>query len=157
MLTELLVALAIMALVAVAGYAQYRATEGARVKGAAEQVATLLRRVGQAAWTERTPYRVVFTPGGGAVRVERWSGGAWVEARGAIVPDWLVVSGLIPAGASVAWTTFPGDAYLAHPYTLGGTGQVGVSTTAGQVALRGPGGAQLVVETSAAGEVTVRW
>jgi Tfp pilus assembly protein FimT len=156
MLTELLVALAIMALVAVAGYAQYRATEGARVKAAAEQVATLLRRVGQAAWTERTPYRVQFSPGSGSIRVERWAGSAWVEARGAIVPDWLVGGGMLPAGATAAWTTFPGDVFLAHPYTLGGAGQVSVSTTAGQVALRGPGGAQLVVETSAAGEVTVR-
>jgi len=156
MLTELLVALAIMALVAAAGYAQYRATEGARVKAAAEQVATLLRRVGQAAWTERTPYRVVFTPGSGAVRVERWAGSAWVEARGAIVPDWLVGSGMLPAGATVAWTTYAGGVFVAHPYTLGGVGQVSASTTAGQVALRGPGGAQLIVETNAAGGARVR-
>lgn len=155
-LAELLIVLAIITMVAVVGYAQHRATEGGRVKGAAEQVATLFRRVSQVAWTERTSYRVTFYRGSGSIRVERWTGSSWVEARGAVVPDWLATSGMVPAGAYVAWTTFSGDVFLAHPMAFGSTGQVSVSTTAGQLAVRGPGGAQLLVETSAAGDARVR-
>lgn len=140
-LVELLVALALIALVASLSWGAYRATAGARVRGAAEQVASLLRRVGQAAWAERTPYRVVFAPGSGAIRVERWSGAAWVEARGAVVPDWLAAAGLLPAGCTVVSVSYPGATFLAHPLTLDATAQASLATTQGQVVLQAPGGA----------------
>lgn len=155
MLVELLVAFAVLTVV-VAGYAQHRTTEGARVKAGAEQLASLLRRVGEAAWSGRTPYRVVFTRGTASVRIERWTNGTWVDAAAQVLPEYLRAAGLLPAGAAVAWTTYPGDVFMAHPLSLAATGQLVVSTTTGQVAVRGPGGAQLLVTTTSAGEVTVR-
>lgn len=155
-LVELLVALALIGLVASLGWGATRAIAGARVRGAAEQVASLLRRVGQHAWTERTPYRVVFTPGSAAIRVERWSGSAWVDARSAVLPDWLTGGGLLPAGCTVVSVSYPGAVYLAHPLTLDAAAQASLATTPGQVVVQAPGGAQLIVETTAAGEVIVR-
>lgn len=155
MLVELVVAFAVLAVVAVAGYAQHRATEGARVKAGAEQLASLLRRVGEVAWSERTPCRVVFTRGTATVRIESWTDSTWVDAAAQVLPDYLRAGGLLPAGATVVWTTYASDVFMAHPLSLAATGQVAVSTTAGQVAVRSPGGAQLLVTTTSAGEVTV--
>ncbi len=155
-LIETLVVMAAVLLLASVSMGTYRALEGARARNAAEQIASLMRRVVQVAWAERAPHRIVFAPGTGTVRVERWDGSAWREATGGIVPDWLYRAGALPNGVIVESNTYPGNVFLAHPYALSGIAQLSASTTPGQVTVRSPGGTSLTVESGEQGDIRVR-
>lgn len=164
-LVELLVVLAIIAVLSFTGYASYRATEGARVKAAAEQIASTMRRVVQAAWSERTAYRIWLRHREGLeLRVDRWSGAGWVDVTSSFFPGFqstgTILGGwsggwFLPGGTRVVSTTYPGDYFVVTPQAITGTVELSVSTTAGYAVVMGAGGAQLRVISGGAGDITV--
>jgi prepilin-type N-terminal cleavage/methylation domain-containing protein len=157
-LAELLVTLAIVAIVAAASAtAAVRSSQAAAVRTGAEWTATVLRQAARAAWVEQAPVRVQFHPGTPFIAVYRWTGNGWADISGAFSARWLPGGDAPPAGVIIQSTTYPHNFFMARHTSIDAEGVVNVfpSTTEGQVVLQGRGGVTLRVMTSLAGLVTV--
>jgi Tfp pilus assembly protein FimT len=159
---ELVVVLAIGAVLLALAFGGQGLVSSRRLTGHARKLASDMRMIEQRARTERTCYRIVFTPGAENYAIDRY-GGAVIQAPaggGSQCNDasWellvaedpndkpLGISRRMPRGVDLVSTTFPSDTLVFSP--LG-------NPNAGTVTLQTGSGMQRQVVVEAMGRVRI--
>ncbi len=145
-LLELVVTLAIVAVLAALAFNGWSALTNRRLTGMARKIASDLRMLEQRARTERTCYRIVFLPSGKTYNVFRYSGNVTVAPSGGGnqclgvwpgTPVFVEVAGdsvtrRMPPRIDLVSTTFTADTVTFSPLGNPNAGTITIQGTAGQ-------------------------
>lgn len=149
-LLEVVIALAIMAIVLAAAFAGPSLIANRRLAGAARDLGGEVRWVEQRARTERRCWRLVFDPAAELYHIQFLAGGAWTASGGCAGGTWTAYTSAGGRGLAksidLVSTTFGSDTMTVTPFG---------NPNAGTVVLQSPAGEQRRVIVNVLGRVVI--